>query len=126
MDKSRDSCDDDRLNELNRLVLQFAQDRDWLQFHTPKNLSMAIAAEAAELMEHFLWDEGSRSLEKVKSAAHRDSIEQELADVLILTIQFANVAGFDLEKIVRDKIALNENTYPVDRARGNARKYTDL
>ena len=124
--KSKTNPSNDSLQELQGLVLQFAKDRDWLQFHSPKNISMAISAEAAELLEHFLWDEGEESLKKTQDAKSRVAIEEEVADVIILSLQFANVTGIDLGKSIRRKLALNEKKYPIDRSRGNARKYTEL
>ncbi|MBI1372139.1 MAG: nucleotide pyrophosphohydrolase [Phycisphaera sp.] len=114
------------IKELQRHVLDFAEQRDWLQFHTPKNLSMAIAAEAAELMEHFLWTEGEASRRVCDEADPRAAVEAELADVLILALQMANVLEVDVPAAVERKLAANAAKYPVDRARGNARKYTDL
>ena len=114
------------LAELKSRVLAFARERDWEQFHTPKNLSMALAAEAAELMEHFLWatPEASRSIaqDKVKRA----KIAEEIADVVIYAVEFANVTGLDIAAAVEAKMAANAKKYPVEKARGRADKYTDL
>jgi len=112
--------------ELKNRVLAFARERDWEQFHSPKNLSMALAAEAAELMEHFLWATPAQSRriarEKVKGA----KIAEELADVVIYALEFANATGLDLAGAIEEKMAENAKKYPVDKARGRASKYTEL
>ncbi len=113
------------LEALKARVLAFAEERDWLQFHSPKNLSMAIAAESAELMEHFLWadSEGSR---KLAEGDKRAKIEEELADVIIYAIEFANVTGIDLQDAILAKMEQNARKYPVEKARGRSDKYTEL
>lgn len=114
------------LAELKSQVLAFARERDWEQFHSPKNLSMALAAEAAELMEHFLWATPAQSRriarEKVKGA----KIAEELADVVIYALEFANITGLDLADAIEKKMAANAQKYPVAKARGRASKYTEL
>ncbi len=114
------------LQDLKDRVGDFARERDWLQFHSPKNLSMALAAEAAELMEHFLWVEPGKSLERATDEARRAKIEEELADVVIYAIEFANVTGIDLAEAVAKKMVQNARKYPVEKARGRAEKYTEL
>ena len=112
--------------ELKSRVLAFAREREWEQFHAPKNLSMALAAEAGELMEHFLWatPEGSRdiAIDPVK----RGKIAEELADVVIYALEFANVTGLDVAAAIEVKMAANALKYPVEKAKGRAEKYTDL
>lgn len=102
----------------------FAAERDWDQFHSPKNLSSALAVEAAELLEHFQWltEEQSRSLPPPKLEA----IRKELADVLIYLVRLADKLDIDLLAAARDKIAENAVKYPVEKAKGSMRKYTDL
>lgn len=107
-------------------VLSFAKERDWEQFHAPKNLSMAIAAEAAELMEHFLWQSPEQSRSDVEEAKLRTKIEEELADIFIYAIEFANVTGIDIAQIIEKKMQLNAEKYPVEKAKGRSEKYTDL
>jgi NTP pyrophosphatase (non-canonical NTP hydrolase) len=111
---------------LKRRVLKFSRERDWEQFHAPKNLSMALAAEAAELMEHFLWatPEDSRRIARDKSKRAR--IAEELADVVIYALEFANVTGLDLASAIESKMAANARKYPVEKAKGRAEKYTEL
>lgn len=115
-----------RIAEIKARVLAFAQERDWEQFHAPKNLSMAIAAEAAELMEHFLWQSPDQSRKDVDGAVLRAKIEEELADVFIFAIEFANVTGIDIAQIIEKKMATNAVKYPVAKAKGRSEKYTDL
>jgi len=110
----------DSIEQLNRQLKAFARARDWEQFHSPKNLSMALIAEAAELVEHFQWlsERQSRELDAEKL----DAVSLELADILIYTIRCAEVLGIDLLDAARRKIAINEQRYPADRVRGDARR----
>ena len=114
------------LSDLKTRILAFARERDWEQFHAPKNLSMALAAEAGELMEHFLWVGAEASGEIVRNPAKRGKIEEELADVVIYALEFANVTGIDLSAAIERKMAANALKYPVDKARGRADKYDEL
>ncbi len=112
--------------ELRERVLAFAREREWEQFHSPKNLSMALAAEAGELMEHFLWAESKASNDVARDARKRPKIEDEIADVVIYALEFANIAGIDLAAAIERKLAANAKKYPVEKSRGRADKYTDL
>ena len=105
-------------------VRGFAADRDWDQFHSPKNLSMALIAEAAELVEHFQWltEEQSANLPEKKLA----EVREELADILIYLVRIADKLDTDLFKAALRKIEKNEEKYPVDKAKGTAKKYTEL
>ncbi len=116
--------EDHPLAPLRHRLLQFAQARDWLQFHSPKNLSCALVVEAGELLEHFQWltDEESRNL----TAAKRDAVAAEMADVFIYLLQLSTAMGVDLVRAAEQKIALNEQRYPADRARGHNKKYDEL
>lgn len=102
----------------------FAAARDWEQFHSPKNLSMALSVEAAELMEHFQWltEEQSRNL----PPGTRQAVKEEIADVLVYLVRLADRLDIDPLEAAREKMAANEAKYPVDKARGTARKYTEL
>ncbi len=111
---------------LRERVLAFARERDWEQFHSPKHLSMALAAEAGELMEHFLWTESKDSATPLADPAKREKIEDEIADVVIYALEFANIGGIDLAKAIGAKLAKNAAKYPVEKARGSAKKYTEL
>ena len=112
--------------ELKSRILSFVRERDWEQFHAPKNLSMALAAEAAELMEHFLWTTPEKSREIALDPAKRSKIAEELADVVIYAFEFANATGLDVAGAVEGKMAANALKYPVEKARGRAEKYTEL
>jgi len=114
------------LQEIKDRVLAFAKARDWEQFHSPKNLSMAIAGEAAELMEHFLWQSPEQSHADVEAEALRAKVEEELADVFIFAVEFANVTGIDIAAIIEKKMQRNGEKYPVEKARGRSDKYTEL
>ncbi|WPJ96840.1 nucleotide pyrophosphohydrolase [Coraliomargarita algicola] len=117
---------DTQIQEIKDRVLAFAKERDWEQFHSPKNLSMAISAEAAELMEHFLWQGSEASRSDIASGKLRTKVEEELADVFIYAIEFANVAGLDIAAIIEKKMQLNGEKYPVEKAKGRSVKYTEL
>ncbi len=101
------------VTELLETVRQFRDERNWRQFHSPKNLSMSIAIEAAELMEHFQWltTEQAEQLPRQNTAARQD-IEEELADVLIYCLSLADVLGSDIPRIIGDKLARNRQKYP--------------
>jgi dCTP diphosphatase len=114
------------LADLKTRVLAFARERDWEQFHAPKNLSMALAAEAGELMEHFLWTTPEQSVAVVQDPAKRRKIEDELADVVIYALEFANIAGMDVAGAIERKMADNARKYPVEKSRGRSDKYTEL
>jgi dCTP diphosphatase len=107
-------------------VLAFARERDWEQFHTPKNLSMALAAEAGELMEHFLWATPEQSQTIAADPVKRGKIADELADVVIYALEFANTTGLDLAAAIQAKMVANGKKYPVEKAKGRADKYTEL
>ena len=104
--------------EIKTRVLAFARERDWEQFHAPKNLSMALAAEAGELMEHFLWATPEASRTVVADPAKRAKIEEELADVVIYALEFANMTGIDVAAVIEKKMAANAAKYPVERRDG--------
>jgi dCTP diphosphatase len=112
--------------ELRERVLAFAREREWEQFHSPKNLSMALAAEAGELMEHFLWAESRDTAAVLADPKKRGKIEDELADVVIYALEFANIGKIDLAKAIETKLAQNAAKYPVEKARGRSAKYTEL
>jgi NTP pyrophosphatase (non-canonical NTP hydrolase) len=112
--------------ELRERVLAFVRERDWEQFHAPKNLSMALAAETGELMEHFLWSTPEQSREVVQDPVKRHKIEEEIADVVIYALEFANMTGIDVSAAIERKLAVNAKKYPVEKARGRSEKYTEL
>ena len=112
------------LDDLSARLRAFARERDWEQFHAPKNLAMALAVEAAELMEHFQWLTEQESGELPPAARQR--VAEELADVLIFTVRLADRLGVDLEPAVEAKIRANAAKYPVEKSRGNSKKYSEL
>ena len=103
----------------------FAAERDWDQFHTPKNLATSIAVEAAELLELFQWSRGQKGWDEVTDLPVTARIEDELADILLYIIRFADKAGIDLQAIAERKIASNAEKYPPERFRGSDRKYNE-
>jgi NTP pyrophosphatase (non-canonical NTP hydrolase) len=113
----------DSLRDLAQQLDQFARDRDWQQFHAPKNLASALVVEAGELLEHFQWltEDQSRALTPGK----RDAVGAEVADVLLYLIQLSTALGIDPIAAAQAKLKLNALKYPVDRARGSSRKYDE-
>ena len=109
---------------LQSALREFARAREWEQFHSPKNLASALSVESAELLEHFQWltEEQSRDLSPHK----RDLVAEELADVLLYTLQLADKLGINPLDAAWKKLKVNEDKYPADRARGRSTKYTDL
>jgi dCTP diphosphatase len=112
------------MQKLIKKLREFAKERDWDQFHSPKNLSMALSVEVAEVVEHFQWltEEQSKNLPSDKL----EEVKTELADTLIYLIRLADKLDIDLLTVAQSKIEVNERKYPVDKAKGNARKYTEL
>jgi NTP pyrophosphatase (non-canonical NTP hydrolase) len=110
-----------RIEEMDRILRrlrQFRDDRDWQQFHNPKDLAVALSIEASELLEAFLW--------KSPEDANPEKVKEELADVLAYALLLSDAYGFDIQQIILDKIERNEEKYPVDKARGSAKKYNEL
>jgi NTP pyrophosphatase (non-canonical NTP hydrolase) len=112
----------DSLDELRQKIDAFVNERDWAQFHSPKNLAMAMIVEAAELVEHFQWDTIQESYDL--SAEKRQEVAHEIADTFVYLLRLAEVIGIDLIQAANDKIALNVIKYPVDKAKGSNAKYT--
>jgi len=112
----------DSLIELRQKIDAFVNERDWAQFHSPKNLAMAMIVEAAELVEHFQWDTIQESYDL--SAEKRQEVAHELADTFVYLLRLAEVTGIDLIEAANQKIALNAIKYPVDKAKGSNAKYT--
>lgn len=112
------------IKELQAALRHFADERDWGQFHSPKNLAVSLSLEAAEVLEHFQWltDEQSRSLDD----ARRQAVAHEIADVLLYLLQLSDRLGIDPMQAAREKLAVNAERYPADKAKGTSRKYTEL
>jgi hypothetical protein len=102
-------------------ILRFRDDRDWKQFHTPKDLAISLSLEAAELLEVFQWSGAD-----LECADKRGRIQEELADVLSYCFLMADACGLDPDQILRDKLLRNAEHYPVEKARGRSAKYTEL
>ena len=108
-------------DETIRRVLKFRDDRDWRQFHTPKDLAISLTLEAAELLEVFQWSGAD-----LECRDKLERIREELADVLSYCVLMADVCGLDLDEILNAKVDKNAAKYPVEKARGSAAKYTEL
>ena len=106
------------INSIIKELIKFRNERDWEQFHNPKDLALAINIEAAELLELFLW--------KNAEDANKEKIKEELADVFSFAFLLADKYGLDVKQIILDKIKLNGEKYPVDKAKGTAKKYDEL
>lgn len=107
-------------------ITRFAAERDWQQFHDPKNLAMAIAVEAGELMDHFRWVRNQDALRILDDPRTRAEVESEAADVMILLLEFATVCRIDIAAAVSDKMKRNAERYPVELSRGRAVKHDRL
>lgn len=103
------------------MILKFREDRNWKQFHNPKDLAISISLEAAELLEVFQWSGAD-----LECRDKLDKIKEELADVVNYAVLMADACGLDLDEIVREKVRRNEEKYPVEKAFGNKAKYTEL
>jgi NTP pyrophosphatase (non-canonical NTP hydrolase) len=111
------------LAELRDLIREFVSERDWDQFHTPRNLAASVCIESAELLEAFQWL--VTGTESEISDARRENIRHEIADVLFYLIRLADKLDVDLPSAVREKLVLNREKYPANKVRGDARKYTE-
>jgi len=106
------------IEEITKALIDFRNERDWAQFHNPKDLALAINVEAGELLELFLW--------KKAEEANKDKVKEELADILAYSFLLAEKYGFDVKDIVMNKIKINGDKYPVDKSKGTAKKYNEL
>ena len=104
------------MDDLKKELLMFQKERDWKKFHTPENLAKSISIEAAELLEHFQWQKEYDEKE----------VADELADVLIYCLYMADAMDFDVKEIILNKMKKNAIKYPIDKSKGNAKKYTEL
>ncbi len=109
--------------QLKNVVKAFNDEREWNQFHTPKNLSMKLSVEAAELMEIFTWCNSKESKEVVSQKMIE--VQDEIADIVVLALCFANATGIDLAQAIENKIAKNAQKYPVEKCKGRSNKYTE-
>jgi NTP pyrophosphatase (non-canonical NTP hydrolase) len=114
----------DSISELTTQIQTFVDARDWRRFHNAKDLAVAIAAEAGELMQHFVWQQDDQIEKRLEK--NREEIASEIADVAILLFEFADNLGMNLGEVMQAKIAYNDIRYPVEKSRGNNLKYTEL
>ena len=106
------------IKEITEALIKFRNERDWEQFHNPKDLAVALNIEAGELLENFLW--------KSHEEANKEKVKEELADVFAYAFLLADKYDFDVKQIVLDKIKSNGEKYPINKAKGTAKKYTEL
>jgi dCTP diphosphatase len=104
---------------------RFAGERDWEQFHTPKNLATSITVEASELLEIFQWTRGQENWNVLDDQDLRERVENEVADVMLYLIRFADLGRIDLEKALQRKMQINGQKYPVEKSKGSDRKYNE-
>lgn len=104
------------MRDLKKELISFRNERDWNKFHTPENLAKSISIESAELLEHFQWDDDYDV----------EEVSEELADVLIYSFFMADALNLDVEEIMLDKLSKNAIKYPIDKSKGNAKKYTEF
>ena len=114
----------DSISELTTQIQTFVNARDWRKFHNAKDLAVAIAAEAGELMQHFVWQQDDQIEKRLEK--NREEIASEIADVAILLFEFADNLGMNLGEVMQAKIARNDVRYPVEKSRGNNLKYSEL
>ena len=115
---------EDSIQKITAEICAFRDARGWGEFHGPKDMAVAIAAEAGELLQHFVWQSPSQSDVRVES--RRPEIASEMADVAILLFEMASNSDIDLASAIRAKLARNEERYPVDKAKGSNKKYNEL
>lgn len=116
----------DTLEDLRKRLLKFNEERDWSQFHSPKNLAMALTGEIGELSEIFQWLSCEHSNDIMKDSKASAAVKEEIADIFLYTITLAEKCGIDLIKEANNKINKNAEKYPVSKAKGNAKKYSEL
>ena len=112
------------INKFTKKILKFRNDRDWKQFHNPKDMALSLVLEAAEVMEHFQWKNTEEAKEHV--AKGKKEIGEELADVFYWTLLMSNDFGIDLKKALNDKLVIAAKKYPVAKSKGKHAKYTEL
>ena len=114
------------LNEISKYLSNFAKERDWEQYHTPKNLACALSVEASELLEIFQWKSIEQEKELLlKDNTERKKVEDEISDIVTYAIRLCDVLDIDLETVMKRKFKENENKYPADQVKGSARKYDE-
>lgn len=114
------------IKELQNQLNEFYKEREWAQFHSPKNLVMALTGEVGELSEIFQWLSEEQSKNIINDESKAQSVKEELSDIFVYTITIADKLGIDLLEEAQNKISLNAKKYPVSKAKGNAKKYNEL
>ena len=114
------------VKKLVQLVAEFRDKRDWKQFHNPKDLAISISIEAGELLELFQWKNETEAKAILADPAKRKRVEEELADIMIFCLSMSDATGIDIEEAVMKKLEQNEKKYPIEKAKGSAKKYTEL
>lgn len=112
------------INELKKILVCFAKDRDWEKFHDPKNLSMAIAGETGELLEIFQWLTSKESFDVKNDQYIKEQVGSELADIIMYIARLADLLDINLNNMIYHKLTINNDKYPVDKVKGSAKKYT--
>jgi len=112
------------LEEIYKIITDFRKKRDWEKFHNPKNLAISISLEANELLEHFQWKDLKESIKYSKS--NKDEISSEIADILVYVLYLCNDLDIDISEAIKKKIKENEKKYPVDKSKGNSKKYNQF
>lgn len=114
------------LKELQKKVIEFRDKRNWAQYHNPKDLAISLSLEASELLEIFQWKDKAEVEEIRKDAAGREKVKEELGDILIYALNMCDAFGFDPTDVILSKLKINEEKYPVEKAKGSAKKHTRL
>ncbi len=114
------------IDKISIRLAAFAELRNWDQFHSPKNLAMALSVEASEVLEIFQWLTEEQSKQIIHDEKLMKSVQEEIADVFIYLVRLADILQIDLEQVVNEKIKINEEKYPVELSRGSAKKYNKL
>ena len=109
------------IKKLQEQIKEFCKDRDWDQFHTPKNIAASISIEASELLQLFQWAQGAKWSE-LQDKELKKEVEEELADVLIYLLRFSDLSGIDIEKVIEEKLIKNASKYPISKSKGSDKK----
>lgn len=115
-----------RFRPLLKKIQKFRDERDWMQFHNPKDMAVAITIEASEILEHFLWKNNDEISKYLSNKKNEEEVADEIADTLSFIFELADNLGIDIEEAMENKSRKNSKKYPIKKARGNATKYTKL
>jgi len=114
------------IGKVQEMLAEFAKAREWEQFHTPKNISMALSVEASELVEIFQWLTAEQSSRINEDEKRFEDVKDEIADIMLYLIRMTDLLGIDVQDALMQKMAKNKKKYPVDKSKGHAKKYTDF